>query len=393
MGGVNLSYPASPLTEFGLPVLRRRRSAKWATYPEDVLPLWVAEMDTPLAPPIRAALHEAVELGDTGYPHLGQLPEAYAEFSAGRFGWAPDPSHVWLVPDVMNGIVEVLRLFSAPGDGVVVNTPAYPPFFAFIAHAGRRVVESPLAVEHDGRYTLDFDRLAHDLAGENVTTYLLCNPHNPTGTVLQRSELLTVAELAARHRVRVLADEVHAPLTYPGSVHVPFLSLDPTAVAFVSASKAWNLPGLKAALAVAGRAAVADLTRLPVGVRYSAGLFGVIASQAAFREGGHWLEEVLAGLDANRRLLAELLATALPAIRYRPPDATYLAWLDCRDLGLGDDPAAYFERQARVALNAGPSFGAPGRGFVRLNLATAPVNLTDAVRRMSGALDGRVGPF
>jgi cysteine-S-conjugate beta-lyase len=374
----------SPLTELSLADLRRRRSLKWRRYPEDVLPLWVAEMDVPLAPPVRSALADAVELGDTGYAHLDGLADAFVDFAARRFGWAPDPALIRLVPDVMHGIVEVLAVLTAPGDGVLVNTPVYPPFFSFLALAGRRVVESPLALTADG-YRLDLDRLATDLARPEVHVYLLCNPHNPTGLVLSATELAAVAALAAEYGVRVLVDEIHAPLTYPGVGFVPYLSLPEPgpAVVFTSASKAWNLAGLKAALAVAGPAGAADLDRLPAEVAFGAGLFGVIAAQAAFRHGTPWLDALLAGLDANRRLLGELIAAQLPEVGYHPPDATYLAWLDCTRLGLGDDPSEAFCEHGRVAVNAGPTFGAPGRGYVRVNFATRPDLLVEGVDRLA----------
>lgn len=195
------TYPQSPLTALNLGALRRRRSAKWSTYPPDVLPLWVAEMDTPLAEPIQAALHEAVERGDTGYPVPGRLPEAYAGFAGQRFGWHPQVRAMALVPDVMQGIAAVLAAVTEPGSAVVINPPVYPPFFSVPPLAGRRLVECPLVPEH-GRFGLDLDRLATDLAWPEVGAYLLCNPHNPTGTVFTRPELLAVAELAERHRVR-----------------------------------------------------------------------------------------------------------------------------------------------------------------------------------------------
>jgi cystathionine beta-lyase len=377
-----------PLTAFDLERLRRRRSIKWRRYAEDVLPLWVAEMDTPLAPPIRDALATAVELGDTGYAHRDRLPQAFAGFAAARYGWWPDPARMWLVPDVMQGIVEVLRLVTARGDGVVVNTPAYPPFFPYLADAERRVVESPLTVDATGRYGLDLDRLAADFAAPGVTAYLLANPHNPTGLVLGVPDLLAVTDLAARYGVRVLADEIHAPLTYPGVVYPPYLSLPGTesAVAFASATKAWNLAGLKAGLAIAGDSAAADLARMPEGVAFGAGLFGVLASEAAFQAGTAWLDALLTDLDANRWLLGDLLATELPEVGYHPPDSTFLAWLDCRRLELGDDPSAAFLERGRVAVNPGPSFGPPGRGHVRLNFATSPAILADGVRRMATAV-------
>jgi cystathionine beta-lyase len=373
----------NPLTELSLDQLRERRSEKWRGYPPDVLPLWVAEMDTPLAPPIRDALVAAVERGDTGYENPAGLPEAYAAFSADRYGWAPDPATIRLVPDVMFGIVATLRALTQPGDGVVINTPVYHPFFPYLRLADRRIVECPLSGPD-----LDLDRLEYCFASPGVTAYLLCNPQNPTGTVHPRSALLAIAPLAARYGVRVLVDEIHAPLVYPGAAHVPYLSLPGTAdaVVFVGASKAWNLPGLKSALIVSGSAAAPLIAAQPEEALFGSGLLGVIASEVAFRECVPWLDDLMTGLDANRRLLGDLLAESLPAIRYRPPDATYLTWLDCRALDLPDDPAAVFLDKGRVALVSGPRFGAPGAGHVRLNIATHPEVIAEAVRRMALAV-------
>jgi cystathionine beta-lyase len=389
MNVARFTVVVSPLTELTLEDLRRRRSAKWREYPEDVLPLWLAEMDTPLAPPIRQALAEAVETGDTGYAAPGDLRAAFSEFARSRFGWAVDPSWATVIPDVMTGVGVLLDLVTAPGDGVVITTPVYPPFFARLTMAGRRIVEAPLAWSYSSGYSLDLDSLATAFAEPSVTACLLSNPHNPTGLVFSRAELLAIASLAERFDVRLLADEIHAPLVYPGAVHTPLLSLASSSeaaarsCALFSASKAWNLPGLKAALLVAGPAAALDIPRE---VLWGTGLFGVIASEAAFRSGVPWLDSLVSGLDANRSLLASLLSSSLPDVGYRPPASTYLAWLDCRALGLGDDPAAVLLERGRLALSSGPAFGAPGNGFVRLNFATSPEILREAVARFASVV-------
>jgi cystathionine beta-lyase len=382
---------ADPLAAYSLAELRERHSSKWREYPPDVLPVWVAEMDTPLAEPIAAALVEAIGRGDTGYAVAGGLPEAFAGFAARRFGWRTDPAAIRLVPDVMAGIVEVLHLVTKPGDRVVVNTPAYPPYFYWLPRIGREVVESPLTLNARG-FRLDLDALERDFAA-GAAAYLLCSPHNPTGLVFGEDELLAVARLADRYGVRVVVDEIHAPLVYPGATHVPFASLDAPAAArsitLVSASKAWNLAGLKAALAVPGPEARTDVAAIDVEVSESAGLLGVIASEVAFTSGEPWLAELMAGLTANRALLGDLLAEHLPEVGYQPPQATYLAWLDFRALGLGDDPAGWFLRRGGVALFPGRKFGAPGCGFARFNFATDPERVGEAVRQMAASLNSR----
>jgi len=365
-----------------LATLRRRRSSKWGQHPPDVLPAFVAEMDVALAPPVRAALLEAVELGDTGYAEPGRLFEAFAGFARRRFGWEPDPGRMVLMPDVMAGIVELLRVLTAPGAGVVITPPVYPPFFEGIPEAGRSVVEVPLAGGE-----LDLDALESAFAA-GAGAFLLCNPHNPTGRVLDRPQLDAVAAVAERHGVVVVADEIHAPLTLAGARHTPFAAPgERCAVVLTCASKAFNLAGCKCAVA-GSREVARKLESLPSELPYRAGILGVIGSEAAFEHGDAWLDDLLVALDRNRRRLAELLAARLPAIRYRPPDASFLAWLDCRALGLGDDPAGAFLERGRVALEPGPSFGAPGRGFARLNIGTSEELLAEAVGRMAAAVSG-----
>ncbi|MEU3830492.1 aminotransferase class I/II-fold pyridoxal phosphate-dependent enzyme [Streptomyces sp. NPDC029080] len=378
-----------PLRALGLERLRRRTSMKWRTYPEDVLPLWVAEMDVPLAEPVVRAVTDALALGDTGYPAGTAYAEALAAFAARRWDWhGVAPERTAIVPDVMLGVVEMIRLVTGPGDPVIVNPPVYPPFFQFVTHMDRRVVDAPLGAGlrlDPGLLEETFQRAT---AGGSRAAYLLCSPHNPTGTVHTAAELATVAGLAERYGVRVVADEIHAPLVTPGVPFVPYLSVPGAerGLSLMSASKGWNLAGLKAALALAGPAAAADLARLPEEVSHGPSHVGVIAHTAALREAGDWLDALLAGLRANRRLLADLLAGHLPDVRVHPAEATFLAWLDCRALGLGDDPAGAFLERGRVALSSGLPFGTGGSGHARLNLATSPDILTEAVRRMAAAL-------
>ncbi|MBT2386070.1 MalY/PatB family protein [Streptomyces sp. ISL-11] len=387
-------HETDPLRRFSQEELRLRTSAKWRAYPPDVLPLWVAEMDVPLAGPVARALTEAIALGDTGYAEGTAYAEALDAFARRRWdGYGVVPEHTAIVPDVMQGIVEVLRLITGPGDTVVVNSPVYPPFYGFVEHMDRRVAEAPLGAGHRIDTGVLEEAFGRAVAGGRRAAYLLCSPHNPTGTVHTAQELTEVARLAEAFGVRVVADEIHAPLVLPGARFVPFLSVPGTDGAFsvMSASKAWHLAGVKAALAVAGPAAAGDLARLPYVVSHGPSHLGVVAHTAALRHGGDWLDTVLAGLDANRRLLGDLLERHVPGVRMVWPEGTYLAWLDCRALGLGDDPAAVFLARGRVALTGGMPFGTGGAGHVRLNFATSPEILTEAVGRMAAAL-GRSRP-
>ncbi|WP_229074381.1 MalY/PatB family protein [Actinoplanes sp. DH11] len=384
-----MTAQANPLRQLSLNRLRARTSEKWRTYPDDVLPMFVAEMDVLLAEPIVEAITEAVRRGDTGYPAGTAYGEAYGVFAAARWGWDGFAvERTSLVADVMEGILEVLDVVCGPTDAVVVNSPVYMPFYDFVKHTGRPLLEAPLNAA--GRLDLDvldevFGRAA---ACGPRPVHLLCSPHNPTGVVHTAEELAAVAALAGRHGVRVVADEIHAPLVPAGARFVPYLAVPGTENAFAvfSASKGWNLAGIKAALVVAGPAATADLARVPWWVKESPSHLGVLAHTAALRDGGDWLDSLLAGIDENRRLLAGLLAEHLPQVRYRPGEATYLAWLDCRELGLGDDPAAIFLDRGRVALSSGPAFGTGGAGHARFNLGTSPELITEGVRRMAAAL-------
>ncbi len=379
----------NPLTVLSLAQLRERTSAKWRRYDADVLPLWVAEMDVPLAAPIVAALQRAIEIGDSGYAQRGLYAQAMSDFARRRWGWSFDPACCAEVADVMAGIVELLELLTTPGEAVIVNSPVYTPFYRFAEAIGRAVIEAPLG--EDDR--LDIDALESSFrkatAGGANAAYLLCSPHNPTGTVHTRAELEAVAELSRRHRVAVVADEIHAPIVYAGHDHLPYLSLPECGRAFalLSASKGWNLAGLKGAVAVAGADGADQLAWMQrEGGRHGPSHFGVIAHVAALAHAGDWLDGLLTGLDENRRLLRDLLDTRLPTVGYREPQGTYLAWLDCRPLGLGDDPAAVFLERGRVALSSGPSFGSGGGGHVRLNLATSPEIIGEAIERMVQAL-------
>jgi cystathionine beta-lyase len=378
----------NPLVGLGLERLRERRSVKWRLYDPDVLPLWVAEMDVVPAEPIQRAVVAAMTRGDTGYPWAADYAEALSSFAAKRWGWEPDPATMELVPDVMLGVVEVLKLVTDPGAAVVVNSPVYPPFFQFVTHLGHRVVEAPLG--DDGRLDLVSLERALDEASRagGRAAYLLCNPQNPTGAVHTPEELTAALALADSFGVRVVADEIHAPVVHAPAT-ITTLASQPAgsrAIALMSASKAFNLAGLKAAMAVPGPDAAADLATMPEEVSHGARHLGVIAHRAAYLDGGDWLDALLSGLDENRQLLARLLAEQLPDVGYRVPDGTFLAWLDFSALGLGDDPAATLRERARVALHPGPGFGQGGTGHARLNFGTSPDIVREAVSRMAAAL-------
>ena len=372
--------------------LRERLSAKYQYYPADVLPAWVAEMDFPLAAPIASALHAAIDRSDTGYRMGGALPEALAHFAEQRWHWTLNPRHVTLVADVLAGIAAALRVFARPGDAVVVCTPVYNPFFSVVRDvAGLRLLDVPL-LEDEGVYRLDLEGLAEAFSRDDVSAFVMSHPHNPTGTVFARDTLTAVQELADAHGVLVVSDEIHAPLSLPGRDHVPYLSVvaaDAHAVALVSASKAWNLAGLKCGQLVGTDRTARILTsELPLETTMTTSHLGVIASEAAFRDGGPWLDFVRVILDGNRALMADLLDRHLPRAAYTAPEASYLAWVDLRAYDLGDDPAPRILEAGRVALSPGIQYGPGGAGFVRVNMGTSPAILEAIVSGMARAIDG-----
>ena len=373
-----------------LEALRERRSAKWRSFDADVLPLPVAEHDFELAPPVAEALRAAVDRSDTGYamavPAVG---EALAGFAAARWGWELEPLRVAPVADVGVGAVELLRVLTRPGDRVVISPPVYPPFFSWVPEAGARTVEVPMASTDDG-WRLDLPSLERAFAAERPAAYLLCSPHNPVGRVHSPDELAALVELARRHDVVLVSDEIHAPLVLPGATFTPLLTLPGAAevtIALLSASKAFNLAGLKCAAVVSASARMAEVVeRLPVDLRWRVGHFGVLATVAAFTDGGEWLDRLVLTLDRRRAQLGELLAERLPDVRWTPPEATYLAWLDCRALGAGDAAREACLEHGRVAFEPGTRFGRPGDGHLRLNFGTGAEILDEAVARMARTL-------
>jgi cysteine-S-conjugate beta-lyase len=384
------------LTTFGSADLANRPGAKWAGQQPGAIAAWVADMDFPIAPPIADRLQRRIAV-DVGYPQWddagrSHLPGRFAERMATRYGWEPDPSRAHETADVMQGVEVAIHHLTAPGDGIVLHTPAYTPFLESIAATGRTLIEVP-AVETSDGFGWDYAELEARLSGSldgpgAPRLWIVCHPQNPTGRVFGRSELECIAEIALRHDLVVVSDEVHAELTYAPEHHVPLAALgDEIAsrtVTVTSSSKAFNLAGLRWAIVHTGvqelQEAIAALPRHYLGIP---NLLAVEATDAAWTEGDDWLEAVVTQLDANRVRLAEQLAERLPAARFRPPQATYLAWIDCRELGLGDDPVAEFRRRG-VDVYDGRRFGAPGAGFVRLNFATSPSVLDEMVSRMAG---------
>ena len=397
------SAPMTPEPGPGLPdfdrideaALRAAGGLKWSAYP-GCIGAFVAEMDFGIAPPVAAALRRAVDEGRCGYPTpalSSELAEACAQWLERRCGWRVDPARIHGVGDVLGALELVLRHFAPPATTVVLPTPAYMPFRPLLESLGHAVIEVPHRRDADG-WSMDLDGIDAAL-GRGAGLVLLCNPHNPTGRVFAADELRALARVVERHGARVFSDEIHAPLVLDGH-HLPYASLGEAAahtVTAVSASKGWNLAGLKCAQLVFSNQADLDRWR-PVSMFAGHGVsgLGMLASATAYRDGGPWLDHVLAYLRGNRDLLAAWIAEHWPQAGFIAPQGTYLAWIDCRRLPLPADTSAarFFLREARVALTDGRDCGEAGAGHVRMNFAMPRPLLREALERMQAAL-GRQG--
>jgi cystathionine beta-lyase len=373
--------------------LRSRGGMKWTTPKAGEIGAFVAEMDFGAAPVILQALES--ELARTNFGYLPQtmeasLGEATAAWQRARYGWTVADEDVHSLSDVLKGLELSIKHFSRPGSPVILPTPAYMPFLIVPGYLGRDLIQVPM-VNDNGYYTIDLDAIdAAFAAGGDLL--VLCNPHNPVGRVYTPAEMLALSEVVARHGGRVFSDEIHAPLVYPGAQpHIPYASLsDLTAghtLTATSASKAWNLPGLKCATMIVTNDADRETwASMGLFATHGASTLGVAANIAAYSGGGPWLAQVLDYLGCNRTLLAELVAERLPGVVFRPPDGTYLCWLDFRALELPVSPGDFVHERAGVVVNDGPTFGEGGAGFVRLNMATPRPILTEIVDRIAGAL-------
>jgi cysteine-S-conjugate beta-lyase len=373
-------------------MLRTRRTMKWCRYPPDVLPAWVAEMDFPLAPVVRDAIRDVVEAHDLGYCEPVGLAEAFAGWAARCQGWRPDPALACPVGDVMAGVEAALRVLTEPGDGVVLLTPAYPPFFALLKQLGRLAVPWPLLDDPRG-WTLDLERL-DDVLRAGARGVLLCHPHNPTGRVLTSDELRAIAEIVDARGAQVISDEVHAPLVATDLSFTPYAASGPAAathaVTVTSISKGWNVPGLKCALLQAQPATAQVIAAIPQYERLRASVPGVAASIAAWTDDGGWLDELRSYLDITRVEL-DGWVRRMPEVRAHPGRAGYLAWLDLRDSGLGADPARVLLDQGRLAVSPGHEFALPaeqGVGRIRLNHGTSLLLLREALSRIERTIEG-----
>ncbi|PYE56237.1 MalY/PatB family protein [Deinococcus yavapaiensis] len=364
-------------------VVRHPASAKWSMFAEDVLPLWVADMDFPVAPPIVEALRRRLDLGLGYSPFEGE--KTLVDALTARHGVAREG--LMLLPGVVSGLYASVRTFASPGEEVMSHVPIYPPFMSAIRDTDRAPILVPL-VEGANRYEIDFDAMQASVTPA-TRLLMLCNPHNPTGRTWTREELERVAEFALRHRLWVVSDELHADLTLDGGF-VAFASLAAEVAArtvtLTGPCKAFNTAGLGIGAAVSSNAAlIARMKKVAAGTGHPSALAQTMW-HAAITEGEPWLRDVLNVLRARRDFLADLVRARLPEARFLAPQATYLAWLDLRALNLPTTAGAFLLERAKVALNDGPTFGPSYEGFARLNFATSEAVLAEAIERIVRAI-------
>ncbi|WP_240771861.1 MalY/PatB family protein [Nocardia sp. CS682] len=385
---------ACGLDRLDLAWLRRKTGVKWARVAPDVLPAWIADMDFPVAPPVLNALTDTLKRGDLGYPAWSNWmgPDPLAEDFTARmalYQWAPEPDWVRSFSDIIQAIQIVIQTMTEPGDGVVVQTPSYPPFLKTVTMMGRRAVADPIE-RTDAGWSFDLQRLRRTIARERPRVLIIVNPHNPTGRVFTRTELEELAEIAITNDMVVVADEVLADLAFAPHRHIPIASLSSEIAArtitMTSATKAFNFAGLRCAVTHIGPVELRDaIDAAPPDVFGVVNVLGIEATKAAWRDGDDWLDAVRNRLRQNRDIVCDSIVQRMPTLGCDPPEANYLLWLDCGRLQK-DDPALFFRDAARVELSTGKTFG-PGCGdFVRLNFATAPGILAEILNRMTAAV-------
>jgi cystathionine beta-lyase len=381
--GENISIPP-------LAILQMKKSEKWRAFDNEILPMPFAVMDYEIAQPIKDALLGMINNSDTGY--LGKMPEVaigLVAFAEKRWGWQVTPDQVKLCTDVGVGVIEVARLITKPGDRILINSPVYYNFYNWITEVNCLTVDVPL-LEKEHSYYLDFPAIESAYAS-GVKVHILCNPHNPVGAVFSEDDLAQLATMAKKHDVIILADEIHAPLVYAEKCFTPFLNSSATAkevgIAFLSATKAWNIAGLKCAQIVAQSKTTQEIVKkLPAAIHSRASLFGAVASATAWHHSVDWLDAVIKDLTQKRELLQSLVTQHLPGVHCVQPQGGYFGWLDLRAINIKDDITEHFLTHGKIAIAAGHLYGPGGAGFIRMNFATSEEIVREAVNRIERAI-------
>lgn len=380
---------------FDLPVERRGTdSAKWHYFGEDVLPMWVADMDFRSPEPVLQALQERIAHGVFGYGlDSPQLKEVMCARLARLYNWEITPADIVFLPGLVCGLNVVSRAIGNPGDGVLVTTPVYPPFLSAPTNQGRVLHAAEMTVARRDQtlhYTVDEAAFAAAIQ-PSTRLFILCNPHNPVGRAYTRAELLRMGETALRHNLTICSDEIHCDLLLDGTKHIPLASLDPEiaqqTVTLLAPSKTYNLPGLGCSMAIIQNPALRkQVQQAAAGIVPHVNVLGYVAAIAAYAECEDWLAALCAYLTANRDFAIDYIRTHLPQIRTTVPEATYLLWLDCSELGIEGVPQKYFLEQAKVALNDGGVFGQGGQNFVRLNFGCTRATLQEGLDQLRRAV-------
>jgi cystathionine beta-lyase len=387
-------YSSSVKYDFDQIIERRDTdSLKWSLYSREIIPLWVADMDFKSADPIVRALSSRVDHGVFGYNHLPQeLVRVLQSRMRQLYHWEVAEQEIVFLPGIVTGINVSIQAFTAPGEGVLAQTPVYFHFLRDPVRHGRILQDPPLSRNGD-RYEIDLDRFESAITGD-TRLFILCNPHNPVGRVYNRTELEAIADICLRHRLVICSDEIHCDLIYPPHRHIPIATLDPEiaerTITLMAPSKTFNIAGLECGYAVIKNPELRKRWKdFSYGVVPLGNIMGHVAAHAALSEGQEWLEQVLVYLQANRDFLHEYLREKIPLIRMCNVEATYLAWLDCSNLDIEEKPSAFFLNNSGVALNDGDEFGKGGAGFVRLNFACPRRRLIQALDGMKNSLKNR----
>lgn len=368
-------------------------SLKWNCYPDDVLPMWVADTDFRCPPAVIEALHKRVDHGIFGY---GLTPEGLDRVVLDRlmrlYNWEVLPDQIGYVPGIVTGFTIVLRALCEKGDSVIFQTPAYPPFIGSPQSSGLIGIQNPMYLDDQGIYRIDFDLFERQVIDNRVKVYILCNPQNPTGRVFSKEELFTLANICLRHNVTICSDEIHCDILYDGHKHTPIGSLDPEiskiTATFLAPSKTYNIAGLHASIAVIQDAGLQKAVKNYMEYLISSpGILSLVAAKAAYEHGDEWLHEQITYLQCNRDIIGDAIDNGrLPGIRWSKPEGTFLAWLDCRELGIEGDLQEYFMNNAKVCMNDGCTFGEAGEGFLRLNFGCTQTILKQGLEKMIEAI-------
>ena len=369
-------------------------SLKWNCYPDDVLPLWVADTDFLCPTAVVEALHKRIDHGIFGY---GKTPEGLDRVVIDRFrrlyDWAVNDEQICYVPGIVTGFTIVLRALCQTGDAVIFQTPAYPPFIGSPKASGLIGVQNPMYLDEQGIYRIDFDLFEKQVIENKVKVFILCNPQNPTGRVFTREELLKLGEICIRHHVIICSDEIHGDILYDGHKHTPIASLSPEiskiTATFMAPSKTYNIAGLHASVAVIQDEELRNTVRGYMQYLISSpSILSLVAAKAAYEHGDDWLREQTAYLQKNRDMIGDVISNGmLPGVRWSKPEGTFLAWLDCRELGVEDDLQEFFMENAKVCMNDGCTFGDAGEGFLRLNFGCTRAVLKQALEKMAEAIN------